>query len=313
MRAFVCLLAAFVAAATAATSPPPALQIAGETKYRPHTLVRLRAEGADPRAGLIWRVHPTRGVERASSPRGVLEFAAPPGSYEVELLAITAAPDGSLQIDEARVTIEIEPPAPAPPSPRPNPSPMAALGAITFDHKGCTATILGPRRTDGRWDILTAAHCTASIGDKGSLTLKDARRLAVTVTVRNPAADLAWLVTEDATLADLPFAVLADSDPLPGTSVWHAGYGQDNPGVPKEGTVLGGPHTDGNLSLSLSVSHGDSGGGIFRTDTNELIAVVSRTTNIGQRALMFGCAASTARAQRPRPGPTICPWRPVSP
>jgi hypothetical protein len=34
------------------SAQPTTLSIAGETKYKPHSLVRLKAEGVDPRAGM---------------------------------------------------------------------------------------------------------------------------------------------------------------------------------------------------------------------------------------------------------------------
>lgn len=57
------------------------IRIAGETKYKPHSLVRLKAENADPKAAVLWRVYPSKDVQRATTPRGVLEFAAHPGTY----------------------------------------------------------------------------------------------------------------------------------------------------------------------------------------------------------------------------------------
>ncbi len=140
------------------------VKIVGETKYKLHALVRLKAEGIDAKAALLWRVHPSKDVQKATSPRGVLEFAAHPGVYEVELLVITNAND-ALQVEEARVTIEIESCGPAPPKPDPKPpgdgklDPVAALGRIRFGNAGCTATVIGPRRPDGKWDVLTAAEC----------------------------------------------------------------------------------------------------------------------------------------------------------
>jgi len=127
------------------------LHIVGETQYKPHSLVRLRAESVDAKAALLWRVHPSKGVQRATSPRGVLEFAAHPGTYEVELLVIRTAGEG-LQVDEARVTVEVEQCQPVPPlPPRPDPKPpgggkldpVNALGRIRFGSAGCTATVTG--------------------------------------------------------------------------------------------------------------------------------------------------------------------------
>jgi len=142
------LLCALCSTAAFAQSPP-AVRIAGATNYAPHSLVKLKAEGADAKAGMLWRVYPSVNVQRATNPRGVFEFAAPPGTYEVELLAITAGPGGDLVIDEARQTIVIGPATPDPkpiPPPDTKPDPAKALGKIRFGNAGCTATVIGPRR-----------------------------------------------------------------------------------------------------------------------------------------------------------------------
>ena len=81
-----------VCATVAFAQSPPTVRIAGATNYAPYSLVKLKAEGVDAKGGLLWRVYPSANVQRATNPRGVFEFAAPPGTYEVELLAITAGP-----------------------------------------------------------------------------------------------------------------------------------------------------------------------------------------------------------------------------
>jgi hypothetical protein len=106
------------------------VRIIGEGKVPPYTLVRLRAEGVDNKAGLVWRVYPSKGVSRASTGKGLLEFVAPPGSYEVELLAITVGTDNAVNVDEGRLTVTIgdaPPPGPGPgPGPEPDPTPPLA-------------------------------------------------------------------------------------------------------------------------------------------------------------------------------------------
>ncbi len=68
------LTAALAALAGAAPAQPdrPPLALTGETKYKPFTLVRITAENIDPKAGIVWRVYPREGVQRATSPRGTL-------------------------------------------------------------------------------------------------------------------------------------------------------------------------------------------------------------------------------------------------
>jgi len=303
-----------VAAAAGAADPGPPVRIAGATKYPPHSLVRLRAEGVDPRAAVLWRVHPAKDVQRATTPRGTLEFVAPPGTYAVELLAIRTTADG-LVVDETQTAVVVEACAAVPPDARPKPpakpDPAPAVGKLRFGNAGCTATVVGPRRADGRWDVLTASHCTGTPGSRGSFTLKDGRTLAVTVAARETGADLTWLVTDDA-VDDLPAAALAADNPPVGTAVWHAGYGIDRPGNREDGRVTGAESPDGQLAMELSVSSGDSGGGIFRADTDALVAVVCCTTERGRKTLMYGGSAARAARLRPPAKTDAGAWEPLA-
>ncbi len=113
--------------------------IEGETKAGPYLLVRLKAAGVDAKAGLRWKVTPSKYVSRATTPRGLLEFVAPPGEYEVELLVITSGADGVLDIGETVTVVTIsgtpgpvppgpKPPEPVPPDPGPSPAPIPLAG-----------------------------------------------------------------------------------------------------------------------------------------------------------------------------------------
>lgn len=304
----------FIAASVGAAEPQSPVRITGETKYKPHSLVRLRAEGVDPKAAILWRVHPAKDVQRATTPRGVLEFAAHPGTYEIELLVIRQADDG-LVVEEGHATVTIEGCGQVPPAPEPKPPGKAnaeqAIGRLRFGNAGCTATVIGPRRPDGKWDVLTASHCTGGIGSRGTFTLKDGRVLNVTVSARNTDCDITWLVTDSAA-DDLPFAVLATKNPPVGTEVWHMGYGIDRPGNREDGRITGAETADGQLQMELSVSSGDSGGGIFRADTNELVAVVCCTTERGRKVLMFGGSAERAVRMRPAAKTDTDAWEPLA-
>jgi hypothetical protein len=110
---------------------------------------------------------------------------------------------------------------------------------------------------------------------------------------------VAWCVTDDE-VKDLPYALIAAKNPEPGTAIWHMGFGVDKPGNREEGTVAEGENAQGQLRMILSVSSGDSGGGIFRADTNELVSVVCCTSGMAQRVSMWGCSAEVARRTRPK-------------
>ncbi len=291
--------------ATPALADAPPLQIAGETSYKPHELVKLRAGGVPAKAGLRWRVSPSRGVQRATTARHLLEFAAPPGTYEVELLVIRMGKDGEIQLDEARTTITIEschpptPPRPTPPEGKGKLDPPNAIGRIQFGSAGCSATVIGPRRPDGRWDVLTAAHCVNRVGQRGTMRMPGGQTFPVQVVVHQPGPDLCWLVTDEP-IADLAHANLAPANPPPGTAIWHQGYGVDQPRNREEGVVVERENGSGQLRMILSVSSGDSGGGIFRADTNELVSAVCCTAHKGLRTSMWGGSVEAARRLRPR-------------
>lgn len=308
--ALVASLAIFTTPALASGPPGKLFVLSGQTKYKPYTLVRIKADGIDPKAGIVWRVYPKENVQRATTPRGTLEFVAPPGVYQVEALVIKTGADGGVEIEEQSIAVEIEsccdkvppvPPTPPAPLPPKKADPLAALGRIQFGSAGCTATVIAPRRADGRWDVLTAAHCVThvGVGAKGTMKLKDGRTIGVKVAGIHEDPDCAWLVTEDAGLADLASAEIAASNPAIGVAIWHAGYGVDKPGNREDGTVTTGVTGDGQIEMNLSVSSGDSGGGIFRTDTGELVSCVCCTTAKGQKARVWGCAAEVARKLRP--------------
>lgn len=95
--------------------------IKADKTYEPYKLVRLAAENVPPKAGVVWRVRPGRDVDKSSQPdKTKLEFVAPPGTYEVEILVVTVAADGQVNIDETTTTITIGAKQPDPPGPSPN-------------------------------------------------------------------------------------------------------------------------------------------------------------------------------------------------
>lgn len=296
----------------------PAARAEEPLKVPPHQLARFKHDTLDPKAAVLWRVTPNKGVSRATNPRGVFEFTAAPGTYTVERLTIRTNADGGVEVEEWTREVEFErccdkvPPIPDPKQPDPKPpapkakaDPWNALGRIQFVNAGCTATVIHPRRADGRWDVLTAAHCVdhVRVGTVGSMQLrgKDAR-FGVKLVALDAKSDCAWLVTESADLGDLPFAHIAERPAEAGTKIWHGGFGVDNPGNREEGSVTRAADSNGQTELHLSVSSGDSGGGMFREDTGELISTVCCTTNRGSKARVWGANVDSIRKLRPAGG-----------
>lgn len=120
MKQTVATLLLLLCLAGGALAETPQPKITGETNVKPYQLVRLKAENVCERAGLRWRVYPPTGVDTATTPRGLLEFVAPPGTYDVELLAIGVT-DGVVSISEARVKVTVGGDGPGPKPPEPNP------------------------------------------------------------------------------------------------------------------------------------------------------------------------------------------------
>lgn len=312
------LLAGAVAAsekpAPACVEKPKAFLRVADFEVPEHGLVKIAAAGVDPKAGLVWRVSPRENVSKADTAPNKLQFAAPPGEYLVELLVVTVDKDGKVNIEELSCTVKVvakdakpKPPAPDPKQPDKGAGrldPPAAIAKISFPPFACTACPIGPRRADGKWDILTAAHCVdhLRVGARGQMRLLDGRTIGVVVAVVDSTCDVCWLVTEEA-IEDMPYANLAPANPAVGVAVWHAGYGIDRPGNREEGVVTGNENSRGQLAFTLNVSSGDSGGPIFRKDTNEVVSTVCCTQGRGVKTTMYG--GSAAQIKRLRPGAKV--------
>lgn len=118
-----------LAAASWAVAADPA--ITGEVKVPRDRLVRLKAEGVEAKAGIYWKVYPSKGVDKADAPKGRLQFVAPPGTYEVTLLVIRQA-DGEIDIAEATATVTVGDAGPTPPpTPDPTPDPDKTAARVT--------------------------------------------------------------------------------------------------------------------------------------------------------------------------------------
>jgi len=184
------------------------------------------------------------------------------------------------------------------PSPGIPPDAPAAIGRIQFGSSGCTATVIGPRRDDGRYWVLTAAHCVQRIGQTGTMRMLDGRTLGIVAVALDRESDCCWCSTETNSTV-LPYANLAAVAPAVGTRIWHAGYGIDRPGSREEGRVDAGPDQRGQIRMTLSVSSGDSGGGICVNDSGEVVSTVCCTTNRGGVGSVWGAGPEAIRRVRP--------------
>jgi len=213
--------------------------------------------------------------------------------------------------ESIRAVMPNEPPAVTVPPARPRtvPDPTPAIGRLSVGSAGCTATVIGPQRTDGKWDVLSAAHCVSKVGQLGELRLPNGRTIAVVVAAIDKRADCAWLRTVEV-IAELPNATLSASVPATGEPIWHSGFGVDKPGNREAGTFAGGPDQDGQVKFRLSVSSGDSGGAIVITRTGEVMSCVCCTSGRGQFADVWGAGPAAIAAMRPGT-PVAEDWHPI--
>ena len=156
------------------------------------------------------------------------------------------------------------------------PDPHKAVCKIRTSVGGCSATVIGPKRADGRYLVLTASHCIRRTGEHVTMVFRDGRTAGAVVLSFDRKADWCWMITESNT-DTYPYAILAESMPDNGVAIWHCGFGVDKPGNTEVGTVIGFDNTRNQTMMNLSVSSGDSGGGIFRKDDGTLISCVCCT------------------------------------
>lgn len=163
-----------------------------------------------------------------------------------------------------------------------------AVGKFVVGSEHGTATVIAPRRKDGRWDVLTVAHCVLD-ARRGTLHTQFGERITLVVGRVDVSHDLAWMVTERDDL-DLYAAKLAEAPAKEGDEVWvcghAAGYGPDVEGLRREGKV-GGRAFRRRDHFLLPVTFGDSGSAIFDS-----------------RGRVVGVVCSTRQPRGPR-GPVV--------
>lgn len=189
-----------------------------------------------------------------------------------------------------------QPPVVVPPSVDPPPQPQIdkTIARIQVGNSGCTAALVGPRRVDRRYNLLTAAHCVSRVGQRGTYFAQDGSRLTFEVVGIDTRADCCWGLT-DPTDKQYPFAELAEGEPSEGTQVWHAGFGIDKPGNREVGEVVRVGPPDGKTHFTLSVSSGDSGGAIVNATTGKIVSVVCCSDGAGRKANVYGASVTAIR------------------
>lgn len=208
-----------------------------------------------------------------------------------------------IHIDIPPIKVETVPPQEFRPKPEPQPEPKPTpkpdiLGAICRARTsvgGCTAVIIGPRRADNRYHVLTAAHCVKGLKDRFTITTKSGHIVSCTVYQFDSRSDIAWALTDTST-TELPFAVLADSNPRIGVRVSHSGYGIDKPGNVENGEILSECQPNGRIRMRLSVSSGDSGGAIYDSTSGEVYSIVCCTVSDGRTSWTEGPCTTAIRS-----------------
>lgn len=213
----------------------------------------------------------------------------------------------------------ITPPAPLPaliPAPQPAAVVQEAIGQISFPmangrgSAGCSATIIFPALADGRYLVLTAAHCVEGTASVGRMKLRSGKTFAVEVASKDKEADCCWLRTVEPQKG-LPTARLAATLPVKGDKVLHAGFGVDVPGNTEYGEVVEPDNGAGQSQFLLSVSHGDSGGGIALNSKGEIVSCVCCTSRLNGKGAMWGANVKAIRKAIPKLNTNAWEWEPV--
>lgn len=180
-----------------------------------------------------------------------------------------------------------EPQNPDKPPPVGKRDPWNAIGKLTFDGGYCSGTVIGPRMEDGRWIVVTAAHCNSRPGTSATFVQRSGISRRVHCVAVNRAADIAIYHTE-ANQGEMSYTDLAGWTPPPDTKVFHGGFGRHLPGNREEGRVISLPNADGQVQYELSVSPGDSGGGICMDADGALLSPVCCTTRLDGPGRVWG-------------------------
>lgn len=194
------------------------LKISGPTQVAVGELVKLRASGGDPQAGLAWMVYPRGKVCKADTAEDQLQFVAPAGVYTVDLLEITLTPEKKTRIKQISIQVTFgEPPAPPGPNPPvppvpPVPTPDAELAQLLLagfakdtdpDRQTAAAKLGGLYRAAAGTTVSDTGLKT--VGDLDGVVRKAAQdQIGVLAIPNTRTAAGAWLRTQLPTKAATP-------------------------------------------------------------------------------------------------------------
>jgi len=241
-----------------------------------------------------FRVDTTLECKQFETKAGVtLVFCGPPGEYSLRITYVTE--NYEIHVVDIRVTIipkdrkQPEPkpdPKPKPePDPKPKPTPppeptpkekrenaINSVVKIRTQYSLCSATIVF--QFESQVTLFTAAHCVSRQGQVFDVETRSGVKFQATVAAFDRKSDLAVLLAKYS--GKLPYTPIARGYKL-GEKVFHCGFGRHIPGNVEEGELIS--IGDYQNAYSLSVSPGDSGGGIFNAD-GEWMGAVCCTTNL---------------------------------
>jgi len=207
-----------------------------------------------------------------------------------------------------------KPPATSPATPpgpaeqQPPEDKKQAIARIQIGNSGCSLTWVLPKRSDGRYDGLSAAHCFDHVGQVGEFMNRDGTSGRFVCVALDKEADCAW-VTTLTSFDHMDALHLAERSPAVGEKVFHAGYGTDRPGNTETGTVVG--IAGKQVKYTLSVSPGDSGGGICLDSSGRVISPVCCTTRPGAVGSVWGASPEECRKLRPVSTSLMRGWTPI--
>jgi hypothetical protein len=239
--------------------------------------------------------------------------AIPKAQATLTLIASLIAAVAGVQVSRCLPPSNSPPTSPAPlPGPteqKPASDPREAITRIQVGNAGCSATITLPQLTDRRYLVLCAAHCVDRVGQEGTMWVRNGLETKIVCVALDRESDCSWWKTLDA-FDSLPALHLADKSPEVGTKVMHAGFGIHVPGNTEYGTVTQ-TGVGKQVRFSLSVSSGDSGGGICIDASGRIISPVCCTTNRSAMGSVWGASPEECKRHRPVAVHNVNTWTPI--